>query len=67
MMRRKIPENMRVNKVVKYFVLADLSLFAGWGFVAPLLSVFVIEEISGATLFTVGAIVKTVEHTVVDI
>jgi MFS family permease len=46
---------MRVNKVIKYFVFSDLALFAGWGFVAPLLSVFVIERIAGATLFTVGA------------
>ena len=43
-----------MNRVVKYFVFADLALFTGWGFVAPVFSVFIIEEVVGATLVTVG-------------
>jgi len=50
-MRIKTP---KVNRVVKYFVLADLALYAGWGFIAPMFSVFVVQEIVGATLVTVG-------------
>lgn len=45
----------QVNKVVKHFVLADLSLFSGWGLVAPIFSIFIIEDIPGANLVTVGA------------
>ena len=51
---KKIFKNIHINRIVKYFVFADLALFAGWGFVAPLLSVFIVEEIVGATLVTVG-------------
>lgn len=43
-----------VNKVVRYFVLADLALWAGWGFVSPVFSIFIIEDIVGATLVSVG-------------
>jgi len=50
----KILKVPRVNKVIKYFVLSDLMLFAGWGFVSPIFSIFIIEEVVGATLFAVG-------------
>lgn len=50
----KLLNLLKVNRVVKYFVLSDLVLFSGWGLVSPVLSVFVIEGIKGATLFTVG-------------
>jgi len=51
---RRIFNGPKVNRVVKYFVFADLLFFAGWGFVAPIFSIFVIEEIEGATLVAVG-------------
>lgn len=44
----------KVNRVIKYFVLSDLALYAGWGFVAPIFSVFIVEQIEGATLATAG-------------
>lgn len=44
----------KVNRVVKYMVFADLSLFIGWGFISPMFSIFVLEKIEGATLLTVG-------------
>lgn len=43
-----------VNRVVKYFVFADLMFFAGWGFIAPIFSIFVIEEVENATIIAVG-------------
>lgn len=46
--------NSRINRAVKYFVSADLALFAGWGFVAPIMPVFIVEQLTGATLVTVG-------------
>lgn len=47
-------EHNHINKVIKYFVLADLALFSGWGLVSPIFAVFVTEEIVEATLVTVG-------------
>ncbi len=46
--------NFKVNRVVKYFVLADLALLAGWGLVQPIFSVFVLEQVAGASLLTLG-------------
>ncbi|TSC82850.1 MAG: hypothetical protein G01um101420_32 [Parcubacteria group bacterium Gr01-1014_20] len=53
-MRIKINVDLRVGRVIKYFILADLALLAGWGLVGPIFSVFVIERVAGATLVTVG-------------
>ena len=50
-MRIKAP---KINRVVRYFVLADLALYAGWGFMSPMFSIFVVEEVVGATLVVVG-------------
>jgi len=53
-MNIKINMNFKVGKVVKFFVLSDLALLAGWGLVEPVVSIFIIEKIQGATLTTVG-------------
>jgi len=50
-MRIKTP---KVNRVVKFFVLSDLALYAGWGFAAPIFSIFIIQDIVDATLVTAG-------------
>src|SRR3989344_950957 len=43
-----------INRVVRYFILADLTFLAGWGLVDPILAIFVVNKIAGATLVTVG-------------
>lgn len=43
-----------VNRIVKFFILSDLVLWSGWGFIDPLFSVFVIKEVMGATLISIG-------------
>ncbi len=53
-MRIKINISVKVGRVVKYLVLSDLFLLFGWGFIEPVLSVFIVERIAGATLVTVG-------------
>lgn len=53
-MKIKIDIRIKVGRVVKYFVLVDLLLIFGWGFVEPVFSVFVVRNIQGATLATVG-------------
>lgn len=53
-MKIKINFEVKVGHIVKYFVLCDLLLLFGWGFVDPIFSVFVIQHVPGATLVTVG-------------
>lgn len=53
-MRIKINIDLKVGRVIKHFILADLFLLAGWGLVQPIFSVYVIEMVAGATLVTVG-------------
>lgn len=53
-MKIKINIDIRAGRVVKYFVLCDLLLLLGWGFIDPVFSVFIIQRIAGATLVTVG-------------
>jgi MFS family permease len=53
-MRIKVNISIKVGRVVKYLVLSDLFLLLGWGFIEPVLSVFIVERVVGATLVTVG-------------
>ncbi|MFA5013142.1 MAG: MFS transporter [Candidatus Paceibacterota bacterium] len=45
---------MRVNRIVKYLILADLAFWGGWGFVTPVFSIFVVQNIIGGTALVVG-------------
>jgi MFS family permease len=47
-------KQFRVSPVLRFFIIADLMFFSGWGIVNPIFSIFVIEKIPGATLATVG-------------
>jgi MFS family permease len=53
-MIRKFLQNFKVNRVVGYFIFADLILFSGWGLISPIFSIFVIEKIAGSTLLHIG-------------
>ncbi len=50
----EILRRLKVNKVVKGFILSDLALFSGAGLISPIMSIFVIDHIPGANLMTVG-------------
>jgi MFS family permease len=54
-MFNEIIKSLRLNKVIRYFVLCDLFLFSGWGLLSPIMSVFVVQHIVGASLFNAGA------------
>ena len=43
-----------INRIVKYFIIGDLIMWTGWGFIDPLFSIFVIKNITGATLISIG-------------
>jgi len=44
----------KVNRIVKYFILVDLALWAGWGLIQPIFAIFIVDNVAGATLVTVG-------------
>lgn len=46
--------NITFNGVVKRFIAADLILWAGWGLIAPVFAVFVLGQVEGATVVTLG-------------
>ena len=53
-MKIKINVDIKVGRLVKYFIISDFFLLAGWGFIDPIFSVFIIDKVQGATLMTVG-------------
>lgn len=53
-MQINIGFKLDVNRIVKYFILSDLTFLAGWGLLDPLFAVFITTNIPGATMLTVG-------------
>ena len=43
-----------IGRLVRFFVLSDLILIAGWGLVEPIFSIFILDHVRGATLVTIG-------------
>ncbi|MDD5431172.1 MAG: MFS transporter [Candidatus Pacebacteria bacterium] len=43
-----------VNRVIRFFIIGDLFLWAGWGFIDPLFAIFVTKNIVGSTLLSLG-------------
>lgn len=43
-----------INRIIKFFIIGDLFLWAGWGFIDPVFSVFVLTNIGGATIISIG-------------
>jgi MFS family permease len=44
---------MKINRIVKYLILADLAFWTGWGLVTPVFAIFIVEKLGG-TAFVVG-------------
>jgi MFS family permease len=42
------------NAIVRRFIIADLIWLAGWGLVSPIFALFVVGQVNGATIATVG-------------
>lgn len=53
-MKIKVNIDIKVGRLVKFFVISDFFLLAGWGFIDPIFSVFIVQKIIGGTLITVG-------------
>jgi MFS family permease len=45
---------VKVGRLVKFFVISDFFLLAGWGLIDPVFSVFIIQRVIGGTLLVVG-------------
>ncbi len=46
--------DLSVNKVIRYFIISDLTFLAGWGLIDPIFAIFAISNIPDATLVTLG-------------
>jgi MFS family permease len=44
----------KVNKIVKFLILADIAFWTGWGLVSPVFAIFIVEQIQGGTALVVG-------------
>jgi MFS family permease len=44
----------KINKIVKYLILADIAFWTGWGLVSPVFAIFIVEQIQGGTALVVG-------------
>jgi hypothetical protein len=53
-MIKEVIRYFKSNKVVRNFIFADLLLFGGWGLVSPIMAIFVVEKVAGASIVTVG-------------
>jgi MFS family permease len=45
---------IKINKIVKYLVLADIAFWTGWGLINPIFSIFIVEKIVGGTALVAG-------------
>jgi predicted MFS family arabinose efflux permease len=45
---------LKINRVIKYLILADLIFWSGWGLLSPIFAVFVIKNIEGGSLSVIG-------------
>jgi MFS family permease len=45
---------LRINKIIKFLLLSDLIFWSGWGLVAPIFAVFIVDRIESGDAFVVG-------------
>ena len=53
-MKIKVNIDIKVGRLVKYFVLSDFFLLAGYGFMDPIFAVFIVQRVEHGTLVAVG-------------
>jgi len=46
--------SLRPNKIIKYLVLSDLAFWSGWGLLTPVFAIFIVNRITGGSVFVVG-------------
>ena len=50
----KIYFQISINKVIRTLITSDLTLSAGWGFLAPIFAIFILDRIEGGDVSVVG-------------
>lgn len=55
-MKIKINIDIKINRVVKFLVFSDLLFLGSWSLIHPIFQIFVVREVAGTTLITVGAV-----------
>ena len=50
----KVAKIIKINKVIKTLVLADLCFWSGWGLLSPIFAIFVIQNIENSSLSVIG-------------
>jgi MFS family permease len=45
---------IKVNKVIKYLILSDISFWSAWGLINPIFAIFIVDNIQGGSIFIVG-------------
>jgi MFS family permease len=48
-------KDLKVNRLIRFFVVSDLFFWSGWGMINPIFAIFIVNRIEGATIVTVGA------------
>lgn len=51
--------NIGLNKVIRILITSDFLLQSGWGLIGPIFAIFIIGQIQGGSLATVGLVVAT--------
>ncbi|MFZ3054583.1 MAG: MFS transporter [Minisyncoccales bacterium] len=45
---------IKVNKIVKYLILADIAFWTGWGLITPIFAIFIVDKVVGGNALVVG-------------
>lgn len=45
---------INLNKITKYLIYSDLVFYTGWGLISPIFAIFILQNISGGTVFVAG-------------
>lgn len=47
-------KDLKINRLIRFFVISDLFFWGGWGFINPIFALFIVGRVEGATVLTVG-------------
>ena len=47
-------KSVKINRIIKYLIIADLLFWGGWGLITPIFALFIVDHIAGASVFIVG-------------
>lgn len=46
--------NIKLNKIIKFLIFSDLIFYTGWGLISPIFAIFILNSITGGSVFVVG-------------